>query len=96
MSRLVPERAEVPDGAEVPGCGTDPDFGDFGVGRAGAVLPARVAPMASWFPEVCEAAASEPFWINNRGTMSTAPHKMRAAPGRLPFLMLVLRTPLSS
>jgi hypothetical protein len=47
-------------------------------------------------PEDGDAAASWPFWINRRGTMSTAPHKMSAAPGRLPFLILVRRTPLSS
>ena len=47
-------------------------------------------------PEDGDAAASWPFWINRRGTMSTAPHKTSAAPGRLPFLILVRRTPLSS
>jgi hypothetical protein len=57
------------------------------------------ADATGWRPTRCpgagDAAASGPLWIKRSGTMSTAPHRNRAAPGRLPFLILVLRTPLS-
>jgi hypothetical protein len=42
-----------------------------------------------------DAEAVESFWINRSGTISSAPHKRSAAPGRLPPWILVLRTPLS-
>lgn len=58
----------------------------------GAASPGR-----RWLLELpsAVAAASAPFCINRSGTMSTAPHKSRAATGRLLFSTVVLRTPLS-
>jgi hypothetical protein len=50
---------------------------------------------AAWLPAVVDADAAEPLWINRSGTISTAPHRRSATPGRLPFFSLVLRTPLS-
>ena len=47
-------------------------------------------------PGCGEAEASGSFWISSSGTDSRAPHSNRAAPGRLPFPILVLRTPRSS
>jgi hypothetical protein len=41
-----------------------------------------------------DASACCPFWIKSKGTMSTAPHSNRAAPGRPLFSNLVLRAPL--
>ena len=42
-----------------------------------------------------DAEALVSFWISRSGTISTAPHRSSAAPGRLPRWILVLRTPLS-
>ena len=55
------------------------------------------SPGSRWLLELpsAVAAASAPLWINRSGTMSTAPHKSRAATGLLLFSTVVLRTPLS-
>jgi hypothetical protein len=57
------------------------------------LVPAAGREPAGWPPAVVDADASEPPWINRSGTISTAPHKRSATPGRPPFFSLVLRTP---
>lgn len=57
------------------------------------LVPAADREPAGWPPAVVDADASEPPWINRSGTISTAPHKRSATPGRPPFFSLVLRTP---